>query len=149
MIEELADKKSDVTGLATGFHDFDKLTSGPACRASSIIVAGRPAMGKTSFVLNIAENVPRSAARRVVAVFSLEMSKEELGIRLLSGVARIDAKRLQDRAASRDRDWQKLAQAADQLCESKIFIDDSRRSHGASTCARAAAACLRRERSST
>ncbi|MBI3543416.1 MAG: replicative DNA helicase, partial [Deltaproteobacteria bacterium] len=122
MLESLADKKSTITGLATGFKDLDEKTSG-LHPGNLVIVAGRPAMGKTSFVLNIAE---RAAIRNKasVAVFSLEMAKEELGMRLLSGVARIDASRLKTGRLG-DHDWKNLTRAAGQLSASKIFIDDT------------------------
>ena len=121
-IEELAQRKSDVIGLASGFNDFDKLTSG--MRAGQlIIIAARPAMGKTSLFLSMAQNVATSS-NGVVAIFSMEMSKEELGFRLLSGMAKIDAKRLKIGRLA-DRDWPRLAQGADQLAKSRIFIDDS------------------------
>lgn len=122
MLESLSDKKSSITGLATGFRDLDEKTSG-LHPGNLIIVAGRPAMGKTSFVLNVAERAAlRSKAS--VAVFSLEMAKEELGMRLLSGVARIDASRLKTGRLS-DHDWKSLTRAAGQLSASKIFIDDT------------------------
>jgi replicative DNA helicase len=121
-IEELSQKKNDVIGLTTGFHDFDRLTSG--LRAGQlIIIAARPAMGKTSLFLSMAQNIAASG-KGVVAIFSLEMSKEELGFRFLSGMTRIEAKKLKvGRLAHQD--WPRLAQAADQLSKSKIFIDDS------------------------
>jgi len=122
VLEELSQKKADVIGLATGFNDFDKLTSG--LRAGQLIIlAARPAMGKTSLFLSMAQNMA-TAGRAVVAIFSLEMSKEELGFRFLSGLTRIDSKRLKIGRLA-DRDWPRLAQAADQLSKSKIFIDDS------------------------
>jgi replicative DNA helicase len=121
-IEELSQKKADVIGLATGFTDFDRLTSG--LRAGQLIVlAARPAMGKTSLFLSAAQNIAMSD-KAVVAIFSLEMSKEELGFRFLSGMTRIDAKKLKVGRLA-DRDWPRLAQAAGQLSKSKIFIDDS------------------------
>ena len=121
-IEELAQKKTDVIGLSTGFHEFDKLTSG--LRGGQLmILAARPAMGKTSLFLSAVQNIAQQG-KAVAAIFSLEMSKEELGFRFLSGMARIDAKRLKIGRLA-DRDWPKLAQAADQLSKSKIFIDDS------------------------
>lgn len=122
MIEELSQRKADVTGMPTGFHDFDKLTSGLHA-GQLIIVAGRPAMGKTSLVLSAAQNAA-VGHKGVVALFSLEMSKEELGFRFLSGLSRIDSKRLKIGRLA-DRDWPRLAQAADQLSKSKIYIDDS------------------------
>jgi replicative DNA helicase len=121
-IEELAQKKSDVIGLSTGFDDFDKLTSGLR-PGQLIILAARPAMGKTSLFLSAAQNIAMTG-KSVVAIFSLEMSQEELGFRFLSGLARIDAKRLKI-GRLQDRDWPKLAQAADTLSKSKIYIDDS------------------------
>ncbi len=108
-IEELAHKKADVIGLSTGFNDFDKLTSG--LRPGQImILAARPAMGKTSLFLSMAQNIAQQA-KSVVAIFSLEMSKEELGFRFLSGLARIDSKRLKVGRLA-DRDWPRLAQAS-------------------------------------
>ncbi|MBC7690378.1 MAG: replicative DNA helicase [Methylotenera sp.] len=122
LIEELSAKKEIVTGLPTGFHDFDRLTNG-LHPGQLIIIAGRPAMGKTSLVLSLAQNAA-VGHHAVVAVFSLEMSKEELGFKFLSGLSRIDSKRLKIGRLA-DRDWPRLAQAADQLSKSKIFIDDS------------------------
>ncbi len=121
-IEELAQRKSDVIGLATGFKDFDNVTGGLR-PGQLVIIAARPAMGKTSFFLSAVQNISMTT-RGVVAVFSLEMSQEELGFRFLSGLSRIDAKRLKIGRLV-DRDWPKLAQAADCLSKSKIFIDDS------------------------
>jgi replicative DNA helicase len=121
-IEEMSQKKADVIGLATGFTDFDRLTSG--LRPGQLIVlAARPAMGKTSLFLSMAQNIAMTG-KSVVAIFSLEMSKEELGFRFLSGMTRIDSKKLKVGRLA-DRDWPRLAQAADQLSKSKIFIDDS------------------------
>ncbi len=120
-IEEMAARKSDVIGLATGFHDFDKLTSGLR-PGQLIIIAARPAMGKTSLFLSAVQNIAMN--KGVAAIFSLEMGKEELGFRFLSGLSRIDSKRLKI-GQMLDRDWARLAQAADQLSKAKIFIDDS------------------------
>lgn len=121
-IEELSQKRDDVIGLSTGFNDFDRLTSGLR-PGQLIIIAARPAMGKTSLFLSMAQNIGLSG-KGVVAIFSLEMSKEELGFRFLSGATRIDSKKLKiGRLAARD--WPSLAQAADQLSKSKIYIDDS------------------------
>jgi replicative DNA helicase len=120
-IEEMSAKKAEVVGLSTGFHDFDRLTSG--LRGGQLmILAARPAMGKTSLFLSAVQNIAMN--KGTVAIFSLEMGKEELGFRMLSGMSRIDAKRLKV-GRMLDRDWQRLAQAADGLSKSKIFIDDS------------------------
>ena len=121
-IEELSQQKSDVIGLSTGFHDFDRLTGGLR-GGQLIILAARPAMGKTSLFLSAVQNIAMSG-KGVCAIFSLEMSQEELGFRFLSGLSRIDSKRLKVGRLA-DRDWPRLAQAADLLSKSKIFIDDS------------------------
>ena len=121
-IEKLFDKPGMVTGVETGFTDLDKLTSG--LQASDlIIIAGRPSMGKTSFALDIA----RFAAmkRRVpTAIFSLEMSKEQLGIRLLCSDARISSQKLRT-GFLKTTDWPNLTAAAGRISDSPIFIDDS------------------------
>jgi len=121
-IERLSQQNRQVTGLATGFNDFDRLTSG-LHSGQLIIVAGRPAMGKTSLVLSAAQNAA-IAGKAVVALFSLEMSADELGFRLLSGVARVDSKRLKVGRIG-EREWQNLAKGADALSKAKVFIDDS------------------------
>lgn len=121
-IEENSQRKQAVTGLPTGFLEYDKLTAG-LHPGQLIIVAGRPAMGKTSLVLSMAQN-SAVQSKSVVALFSLEMSKEELGFRLLSGLARIDSKRLRV-GRLMERDWPRLTVAADQLAKARIFIDDS------------------------
>ncbi len=121
-IEEAASKGSAVTGLATGFTDFDKMTAG-LHPGQLVIIGGRPAMGKTSLVVSAAQNAALNH-KAVVMFFSLEMSKEELVMRMLSSQARIDSKRLR-LGRLVDRDWPRLAQAADQLSKAKIFIDDS------------------------
>lgn len=122
MLESLSEQKSAITGLPTGFKDLDEKTSG-LHPGNLIIIAGRPAMGKTSFVMNVAERAAlRSSAS--VAIFSLEMAKEELGMRLLSGVARIDASKLKTGRLG-DHDWKNLTKAAGALSSSKIFIDDT------------------------
>jgi replicative DNA helicase len=122
LLESLSEQKSAITGIPTGFRDLDEKTSGLHA-GNLVIIAGRPAMGKTSFVLNIAE---RCSLRhqKSVAVFSLEMAKEELGMRFLSGVAKIDASRLKT-GRLQDRDWKALAKAAGQLGDARIFIDDT------------------------
>jgi len=121
-IEAMAQKKSDIVGLPTGFTDFDKLTSGLR-GGQLIILAARPAMGKTSLVLSAAQNMALNE-KSVVLIFSLEMSEEEFGFKFLSGLSRIGAKNLKI-GRIQDRDWSRLAQAADVLSKSKLFIDDS------------------------
>jgi replicative DNA helicase len=121
-IEALHARKELVTGVPTGFTDLDELTSGLQ-PADLIIVAARPSMGKTSLVLNIAQHVGTKTAK-TVGIFSLEMSKEQLFLRMLTAEARIDAQRMR-RGYLGERDWGRLSQAIGTLSEAKIFIDDS------------------------
>lgn len=121
-IEELALKGEDVTGLSTGFHAFDRLTTG-LHPGQVVVIAARPGMGKTSWFLSALQHAA-AANKAVAAVFSLEMSKEEMGFRFLSGMSRIDSRRLKTGKLA-ERDWRKLAEAADRLSKSKIFIDDT------------------------
>jgi len=122
LIEKLYDRKSHVTGVPTGFADFDRLTSGLQA-AELIVVAGRPSMGKTSFCLNVAQ---QAAIREsiAVAIFSLEMSKEQLVQRMLCSEASVDSHRLRTGYLS-DTDWPKLTTAAGRLSEAPIYIDDT------------------------
>ena len=121
-IEKLQSHQELVTGVPTGFTDLDEMTSGLQ-KGDLIIVAARPSMGKTSLVLNIAQHVGTKTAM-TVGVFSLEMSKEQLFIRMLTAEARIDAHRLRGGFLG-ERDWGKLSQAIGTLSEAKIFIDDT------------------------
>jgi len=121
-IDQLSQSKDVVTGLATGFVDLDEMTSGLQ-KGDLVIVAARPAMGKTSFCLNVAQHVAMRAGE-TVGVFSLEMSKEQLALRLLCADARIDGHRLRTGKLS-EKDWARLAKSYTDLSQSKIFIDDS------------------------
>ncbi len=113
---------SEVTGLPTGFDDLDRLTGG--FRASNLIViAARPSMGKTALALCMAEHVALNE-NKAVAMFSLEMSGDELTQRLLCSVAMVDASRMRSGRLSAD-DWPRVSQAADRLSKAPIFIDDS------------------------
>ncbi len=117
-----SDQGNEVTGLPTGFEDLDKLTGG--FRSGNIIVvAARPSMGKTALALCIAESVALTEDQ-TVAVFSLEMSGEELTQRMLCSVAMVDASRMRSGRLSPD-DWPRVSQAADRLSKAPIFIDDS------------------------
>jgi replicative DNA helicase len=123
-IELLYEKKEHVTGVPTGFIDLDEKTAGFQ-RGDLIIIAGRPSMGKTAFALNIAQYAAlHSDQKTPVAIFSLEMSKEQLVTRLLCSESRIDASRLRTGHLV-DTDWEKLARGAGKLHEAKIYIDDS------------------------
>ena len=121
-IEELAQRKQDVTGVSTGFKDFDRLTTGLQS-GQIVVLAARPGMGKTSWFLSALQHAA-VREKRVVALFSLEMSKEELTFKLISGLARINSRNLKQ-GKLLDRDWQRLAQSADDLSKSRIHIDDS------------------------
>jgi len=121
-IDQLSQSKDVVSGLATGFVDIDEMTSGLQ-NGELIIVAARPAMGKTSFCLNVAQHVAMRVGE-TVGVFSLEMSKEQLALRLLCADARIDAHRLRTGKLN-EKDWARLAKAYTDLLQAKIFIDDS------------------------
>ncbi len=113
---------SEVTGLATGFEDLDRLTGG--FRPSNlIVVAARPSMGKTALALGMAEHVAL-VEEQTVAIFSLEMSGEELTQRMLCSVAMVDASRMRSGRLSPE-DWPRVSQAADRLSKAPIFIDDS------------------------
>jgi replicative DNA helicase len=121
-IEELSNRKMPVTGLETGFVDLDRMTAG-LHPSDLIIVAARPGLGKTSLCLNIAEHVALRK-RKIVAIFSLEMSKEQLVRRFLCSEARIDAQRINTGFLTKD-DWSKLSRVSGELSETKIFIDDT------------------------
>jgi replicative DNA helicase len=122
LIEKLYDRKSHVTGVPTGFTKFDEMTAGLQS-SDLIVVAGRPSMGKTSFCLNIAEHAAIQE-RTTAAIFSLEMSKEQLVQRMLCSVAKVDSHKLRTGYLS-DADWPKLTTGAGILSEAPIFIDDT------------------------
>ncbi len=121
-LEERAANKNSLTGLNTGFYDLNSFTSGLQ-KSDLIILAARPSMGKTALALNIAENVAL-INRAPVAIFSLEMGKEQLVQRLLCSRAEIDSSRVRT-GQLRDDDWAKLGSAMGELGEAPIFIDDS------------------------
>jgi replicative DNA helicase len=121
-IEKAYERKELITGLSTGFKEIDKLTSGLQ-NSDLIIVAGRPSMGKTSLCLNIAQHA--AVHEKVpVAVFSLEMAREQLAMRLLCSDARIDSSRVRTGLLDED-EWMRLTNSAGLLSESSIFIDDT------------------------
>jgi replicative DNA helicase len=123
-IEALYEKKDHVTGVPTGYFDLDEKTAGFQ-RGDLVIIAGRPSMGKTAFALNIAQYAAIHAEpNQAVALFSLEMSKEQLVTRLLCSEARVDASRLRTGHLI-ETDWHKLTRGASALHEAKIFIDDT------------------------
>ena len=117
-----SERGSEITGLATGFHDLDRLTGGLR-DANLIVVAARPSMGKTALALGMAEYAALNEGKSV-AIFSLEMSSEELIQRLLCSSAMVDASRMRTGRLSQE-DWPRVSHAADKLSSAKIFIDDS------------------------
>ena len=121
-IERLYEKRQLITGVPTGFQRLDELTSGLQ-PSDLIIIAGRPSMGKTAFALNIAQHASVRATTPA-AIFSLEMSKEQLALRMLCSEAKVDAHRLRGGFLS-EADWPKLTRAAGSLSEAPLFIDDT------------------------
>jgi replicative DNA helicase len=121
-VDAFLQRGSRITGLETHYVDLDEKTSGFQ-KSDLIIIAARPSMGKTSFAMNIAENVAIED-RKTVAVFSLEMSKEALLQRMLCSVARVDAHKFRTGSLWQD-DMRKITRAIEQLAEAPIFIDDT------------------------
>jgi replicative DNA helicase len=121
-IEKLQQHKGLVTGVPTGFVDLDEMTSGLQ-PSDLVLVAARPSMGKTSFVLNIAQHVGINTDM-TVGFFSLEMSKEQLFMRMLTGEARIDAHRFRSGYLN-EKDYGRLSHALGTLAEARVFIDDT------------------------
>ena len=121
-IEKLYDRKGEITGLPTGFADLDKMTDGMHS-SEMIVIAARPSMGKTALAMNIAEHVS-VAAGHAVAIFSLEMSSQQLVQRLLCSRAKVNLGKVRDGFMA-DRDFHNLTEAASKLADSKIFIDDT------------------------
>jgi replicative DNA helicase len=122
VIQEISDNKRPVTGVATGFLDLDKLTAGFQ-KSDLIVIAGRPSMGKTSLALNIAEHVSIHD-KTPVGVFSLEMSREQLVMRLLASQARIPSHRLRT-GYLRPEEWTALTDAAGALSQAPLYLDDT------------------------
>ncbi|OPY69000.1 MAG: Replicative DNA helicase [Syntrophorhabdaceae bacterium PtaU1.Bin034] len=122
-VERLCEKKQAITGIPSGFAELDKMTSGLQ-PSDLIIVAGRPSMGKTAFCLNIAQNAALSEGGRSIGIFSLEMSKEQLVMRLLSSEAEVEFSKLRS-GMVKDAEWHQLGTAAGRLYTAPIYIDDS------------------------
>jgi replicative DNA helicase len=120
-IEQMAGRPEMITGVPTGFTDFDRMTSGLQ-RQELIVIAARPSMGKTALALNMAQYASKN--NNVVGIFSLEMSAPQLVSRLLCSEARVDAHRLRTGYLNRE-EWARLADGLRRLCETKVFIDDT------------------------
>ncbi|MEP6709819.1 MAG: replicative DNA helicase [Verrucomicrobiota bacterium] len=121
-IEKLYERKGGITGISTGFVELDRMTSG-LHPAEMIVIAGRPSMGKTALAMNITEHVAINE-KLPVAVFSLEMSSQQLVQRLLCSRARVNLQKVRDGFLA-ERDFPSLTAAASKLAEAKVFIDDS------------------------
>ena len=122
MIEEASKNKGAVTGIATGFLDLDFKTAGMQ-PSDLILIAARPSMGKTAFVLNIAQHVAFHSDKSVV-IFSLEMSKEQLVNRLLSLESKVNSQSIRT-GNMKDDEWERLIESADTIGKSKLLIDDT------------------------
>lgn len=121
-IERLYQKKEALSGIPSGFKDLDALTSGFQ-KGDLIVIGGRPGMGKTAFALNIAQYVAINV-REPVAFFSLEMSKEQLALRMLCSESMVNSSKIRRNDISTE-EWQRLIRAAGKLADAPIFIDDS------------------------
>ena len=121
-LEMLSENKSEITGLATGFYEFDKLISG-LHENELYIIAARPGMGKTAFALNIATNIAKNTKKNV-AIFNFEMSAEQLVNRMFSSVGQIDFKKFRNGNFNND-DWKKLTESVTILADTNIKIDDT------------------------
>jgi replicative DNA helicase len=121
-VQKLSERKEMITGVPSGFEDFDRKTAGLQ-PADLIILAARPSMGKTALAMNMVQNA--ALLHKVpVGVFSLEMSKEQLGMRMLCSISKVDSQRIRT-GHIHENDWPKLARAVGMLSESPIFIDDT------------------------
>lgn len=121
-IDALFHSGDSITGLSTGLRDLDELTSGMQ-KSDLVIVAGRPSMGKTTFVMNIAEHVAIKAQKPVL-VFSMEMPADSLAMRMMSSLGRIDQHKIRTGQLT-DDDWPRITSAVHMLSEAPMFIDDS------------------------
>lgn len=121
-LEMLSENKNEITGLATGFYEFDKLISG-LHENELYIIAARPGMGKTAFALNIATNIAKNTKKNV-AIFNFEMSAEQLVNRMFSSVGQIDFKKFRNGNFNND-DWKKLTESVTILADTNIKIDDT------------------------
>ncbi len=121
-VDELFHRDSPITGIATGFDDFDERTAGLQ-NSDLIIIAGRPSMGKTAFAVNIAEHAAIKE-KKSVALFSMEMPGEQLAMRLMSSLGRIDQHKIRT-GKLKDEDWPRLISAVEIMKDSKLLIDDT------------------------
>ena len=116
------DQKDEVTGVSTGFFDLDRMTAGLQ-KGDLLIVAGRPSMGKTSFAMNLAEHVSITEGLPV-AVFSMEMGAQQLGMRILGSVGKLNQTRLRTGQLN-DDDWERLTVAIEKMVDTQLYIDET------------------------
>ena len=121
-LEKLSQSKGEITGLPTGFYDLDKVTAGLHPN-ELIIIAARPAMGKTAFALNLATNIAMNA-KKTVALFNMEMGAEQLAVRMLSSVGQIEFNKLKNGRLEHN-DWKRVNEAISRLADTKMYIDDT------------------------
>ena len=121
-LEKLSQLKGEITGLSTGFYALDKITSGLQPN-QLIIIAARPAMGKTAFALNLATNAAKASGKKV-AIFNLEMNAEQLAMRMLSSEGQIDGVKL-TKGRLEHNDWKRVNEAISRLAETNIYINDN------------------------
>nr|MBP3258493.1 replicative DNA helicase [Bacilli bacterium] len=121
-LEKLSQSKSDITGIATGFKDIDRVTSGMQ-KNELIIIAARPAMGKTAFALNLATNVAINTGK-TVALFNLEMGAEQLAMRMLANLGQINQGKLRSGRLEHN-DWKGVNEGISRLADAKMYIDDT------------------------
>ncbi len=122
VLERLAKNKSDITGISTGFPDLDRITSG-FHENELIIVAARPGVGKTAFTLNVATHAAMNSGKSV-AVFNMEMSAEQLVMRMISSIGNVDGYKLKTGRLEHN-DWKKVNEAMSQLADAKLYIEDT------------------------
>lgn len=121
-LEKLASNKGKISGIPSGFYDLDNLTDG-FHENELIIIAARPAMGKTALALNMATNVALKSKKSVI-IFTLEMRAEQLVSRMISSLGQVEAKKIQNGSLD-SKDWQRVNEAMSQLADTNIYIDDS------------------------
>lgn len=122
IIDRISKSEGKLTGIPTGFQRLDEMTNGLQ-KSDLIILAARPAMGKSAFALNLARNAAKEADASII-IFNLEMPKTQLGLRLLSIESRVEMKKLQSGRLQKD-DWQNISVAMDTLADKKIMIDET------------------------
>ncbi|HEY8518506.1 MAG TPA: replicative DNA helicase [Gammaproteobacteria bacterium] len=121
-LDVLSHTEGDITGISTGFTDMDRMTAGLQ-RGDLIVIAGRPSMGKTTFAVNIAENAA-IGSQVPTAIFSMEMSAEQLSFRMIGSIGRVNQQRLRTGKLS-DEDWSRIDSAVSMMSNAPIFIDDT------------------------